>query len=56
MKYKLIEIEMTGEELKTTRTVGQNLVDLLIRATEPVGGYEDEETEEMESGSEVKNE
>ena len=48
MKYKVIEIEMTAEELKTARTVAQNIVDLLIQITEPT----DEEDEEVEERGE----
>ena len=42
MKFKIIEIEMTSEELRANRTIGQNIAELLAMATEPVTDSEDE--------------
>ena len=46
MKFKITEIEMTAEELRASRTIGENLVELLQRATEPADYYDEEEEDE----------
>lgn len=47
MKYvNHVELEMTAEELRACRNVGQNLLDILARATEPRIYNEQNEDEE----------
>lgn len=48
MKYTQITIEMSAEEMRASRNIGQNIMELLARATEPAPIEPEDEDEEEE--------
>lgn len=48
MKYTQITIEMNAEEMRASRNIGQNIMELLARATEPAPIEPEDEDEEEE--------
>ena len=52
MKYTQIAIEMSAEEMRASRNISQNIMELLARATEPAPIEPEEEDQEEEDDQE----
>lgn len=52
MKYTQITIEMSADEMRASRNIGQNIMELLARATEPAPIEPEEEDQEEEDDQE----